>query len=229
MTQAMFRVLVVEDDEPIRAVLRVVLESAGYRLSEAENAARALVEARSNRPDLILMDLGLPDRDGQQLIRDIRKFSNVPILVLSARTSDSEIIAALDGGADDYVIKPFQAGPLLARVRAALRRKAAPVQSPGFVAIGRLRVDLARREAIGPNGPEHLTPLEYRLLQSLLNKRGLVVRHEELIREAWGPGHEHDSRGLRSYVRMLRRKMEPDPGSPTILRTEPGIGYRLTE
>lgn len=230
MTQAMFRVLVVEDDAPIRSMLRALLESAGYRVEEAGNAQRALVEARANRPDLILVDLGLPDRDGQLLIREVRGFSAVPILVLSARSAEREMVAALDGGADDYVVKPFQAGELLARVRAALRRQARTGEAEGPVTVGLLTLDLARREARGRDDvAEHLTPLEFRLLQCLLRKRGLVVTRDEIIRDVWGPGHEEDTRGLRAYVRSLRRKIEPDPDHPRVLRTEAGIGYRLTE
>jgi len=228
MTQAMFRVLVVEDDAAIRRVLRVLLESEGYRVAEAENAQRALVEARSNRPDVMLVDLGLPDRDGQALIRDVRAFSAVPIVVLSARSAEAEMVTALDGGADDYVVKPFQAGLLLARVRAALRRQARPGPAPpGPVTVGRLTIDLSRREAHGADGPEHLTPVEFRLLQCLLRKRGFVVTRAEIIREVWGPGHDEDTRGLRAYVRNLRRKIEPDPNQPSVLRTEAGVGYRL--
>jgi two-component system KDP operon response regulator KdpE len=226
MTQAMFRVLVVEDDGPIRAVLKTLLESAGYRVEQAETAARALVEARANRPDLILVDLGLPDRDGQQLIRDIRAFSPVPLLVLSARTAEDEMVRALDGGADDYVVKPFQAGELLARIRAALRRPVRPADAAP-VTVGRLQVDLVAREVRSAEGPVHLTPLEFRLLACLLQRRGLVVTRDQIIREVWGPTDVDDTRSLRTYVRTLRRKLEVDPGRPEVLRTEAGVGYRL--
>jgi two-component system KDP operon response regulator KdpE len=226
MTQAMFRVLVVEDDGPIRAVLKTLLESAGYRVEQAETAARALVEARANRPDVILVDLGLPDRDGQQLIRDIRTFSPVPLLVLSARTAEDEMVRALDGGADDYVVKPFQAGELLARIRAALRRPVRPADAAP-VTVGRLQVDLVAREARSAEGPVHLTPLEFRLLACLLQRRGLVVTRDQIIREVWGPTDVDDTRSLRTYVRALRRKLEVDPGRPEVLRTEAGVGYRL--
>jgi two-component system KDP operon response regulator KdpE len=226
MTQAMFRVLVVEDDGPIRAVLKTLLESAGYRVEQAETAARALVEARANRPDLVLVDLGLPDRDGQQLIRDIRAFSPVPLLVLSARTAEDEMVRALDGGADDYVVKPFQAGELLARIRAALRRPVRPADAAP-VTVGRLQVDLVAREVRSAEGPVHLTPLEFRLLACLLQRRGLVVTRDQIIREVWGPTDVDDTRSLRTYVRTLRRKLEVDPGRPEVLRTEAGVGYRL--
>jgi two-component system KDP operon response regulator KdpE len=227
MTDAMHRILVVEDEAGIRDVLRELLETQGYAIVEAESATRGLVEARSHRPDLVLVDLGLPDRDGQSVIRDIRAFSPVPIIVLSARTMESEKIAALDGGADDYVIKPFSATELLARVRAALRRNARSIEQPPQFRLGAVTVDLALRTAEGPAGPMHLTPLEFRLLQSLARNAGLIVTQEQLIREVWGPDKVGDSRGLRSYIKMLRQKLEPDPRRPRYLLTEAGVGYRL--
>jgi two-component system KDP operon response regulator KdpE len=227
MTDAMFRVLVVEDDEHIRSVLRTLLESAGYRVELAENAARALVEARSNRPDAVLIDLGLPDRDGHQLIRDIRGFSTVPMLVLSARSAEQQKIQALDNGADDYVTKPFEAGELLARLRAALRRSVRGADHSEVLALGRLTVDLARREAREAGAPVHLTPLEFRLLEVLARNLGLVVTQEQVIRQVWGPDRLDDTRRLRSYVKMLREKIEPEPSRPRVLLTEIGVGYRL--
>jgi two-component system, OmpR family, KDP operon response regulator KdpE len=227
MTDAMFRVLVVEDDAHIRAVLRTLLESAGYRVELAENAARGLIEARSHRPDAVLVDLGLPDRDGQQLIRDIRQFSPVPILVLSARSAEQQKIAALDGGADDYVTKPFEAGELLARLRAALRRSVRKADQSEVLKLGRLTVDLARREAMHGSEPVHFTPLEFRLLEVLARNLGLVVTQEQVIREVWGPERLDDTRRLRSYIKMLRQKIEAEPARPRVLLTEVGVGYRL--
>lgn len=227
MTDAMFRVLVVEDDADIRTVLRTLLESAGFRVELAPTAARALMEARANRPDALLVDLGLPDRDGQQLIRDIREFATVPIIVLSARSSEQEKIAALDHGADDYVIKPFSAGELLARLRAALRRSVRNAEHPETVAVGRLTVNLARREARDSSALVHLTPLEFRLLECLVRNLGLVVTQQQVIREVWGPGRLDDTRRLRSYIKMLRQKIEPDSARPRFLLTEVGVGYRL--
>lgn len=227
MTDAMFRVLVVEDDADIRMVLRTLLESAGYRVELAATAARAMVEARANRPDAVLVDLGLPDRDGQQLIREIRGFASVPIIVLSARGAEQEKIAALDHGADDYVTKPFNAGELLARLRAALRRSARSAEQSEVVTVGRLTIDLARREARDEAGPVHFTPLEFRLLGVLVRNLGLVVTQEQVIREVWGPGRLDDTRRLRAYVKMLRQKIEPDPARPRLLLTEAGVGYRL--
>jgi two-component system KDP operon response regulator KdpE len=227
MTETMFRILVVEDDAGLRQVLRALLEAEGYRVVEAETAARALVEARSHKPDAVLADLGLPDRDGQVVIRRIREFSPVPIIVLSARTMESDKILALDGGADDYVTKPFSSTELLARVRAALRRSARSSEQPETLRVGRLTVNLGTREATGTGGSVHFTPVEYRLLACLARGHGLVVTQDQIIREVWGPDRVTDTRGLRSYVKMLREKIEPDPARPRVLVTEPGVGYRL--
>ncbi len=228
MTEAMFRVLVVEDDPDIQGVLRTVLEAARYRVVIATTAARALIETRSHQPDVVLVDLGLPDRDGQSLIREIRAFSAVPILVLSARTLEAEKIQALDGGADDYVTKPFDVGELMARVRAALRRGSQASDPVPLLRIGEVTVNLATREASSLAGaPVRFTPLEFRVLACLAHNLGMVVTGDQLIREVWGPDRVTDTRGLRSYVKMLRQKLEPDPRRPRHLVTEPGIGYRL--
>ena len=227
MTEAMFRILVTEDDAGLREVLRALLEAEGYRVVLAETGDRALIEARTHKPDALLVDLGLPDRDGQNVIRRIREFSPVPIIVLSARSMESEKVLALDGGADDYVTKPFGATELLARVRAALRRSARSTQRPENLRIGALTLNLGTREAAGPTGPVHLTPVEYRLLTCLARGHGLIVTQEQIIREVWGPDRVTDTRGLRSYVKMLREKIEPDPARPRFLVTEPGVGYRL--
>lgn len=227
MTDAMFRILVVEDDPDLRGVVGALLEAEGYRVVLADTGRRALLEARSHKPDAVLVDLGLPDRDGQQVIRSIREFSAVPIIVLSARAMESEKVLALDGGADDYVTKPFGATELLARVRAALRRGARAAQSPEALRIGQLSLDLGTRSAEGPAGTVHFTPVEYRLLTCLARGHGLIVTQDHIIREVWGPDRVTDTRGLRSYVKMLREKIEPDPSRPRFLVTEPGVGYRL--
>lgn len=227
MTDAMFRVLVVEDDCDIRQLLRTLLEAHDYRVVLAESAARALIEARSHQPDAIILDLGLPDRDGQSVIREIRQFSAVPILVLSARTMEAEKIRALDGGADDYVTKPFESGELLARVRAALRRSVRSADRSEALRVGELTLKLASREATGPGGSVHFTPMEYRLLARLAKSHGLVTTQDQLIREVWGPDRVTDTRSLRAYIKALRQKLEPDPGRPRYLVTEPGVGYRL--
>jgi two-component system KDP operon response regulator KdpE len=224
----MFRILIVEDDPAIREVLRTLLEAQHFRVVTAETGARACIDARAHRPDAVLVDLGLPDRDGQTVIRDIRTHSTVPIIVLSARTAEAEKVAAFDHGADDYVTKPFSAGELLARVRAALRRSVRTAEQSETVVLGETTVDLARREARGASGPVHFTPLEYRILASLARNRGLVVKQDELIREVWGAAHApDDTRGLRAYVKMIRQKIEPDPRRPQYLVTEVGLGYRL--
>jgi len=220
-------ILVVEDDAVLSAVLTTLLEAHGYRCVHAGTGERALIEARSHRPDLMLVDLGLPDRDGAAVIREIREFSPVPVLVLSARTMEAEKIKALDAGADDYVTKPFSAPELLARVRAALRRSARSGDTLPVLQLGDVTVDFTQRSARGPDGPLHLTPLEYRVLDCLARNAGMIVTQAQLIREAWGPERAGDSRGLRSYIRMLRQKLEPDPRQPRYLLTEAGVGYRL--
>ena len=227
MTEAMFMVLAIEDDPGIQSILGTLLVAHGYRFVAASTGARGVIEARSHRPDLIIVDLGLPDRDGAAVIRDIRNFSAVPILVLSARTMEAEKIAALDAGADDYVTKPFSTPELLARVRAALRRANRGADSAPLLRFGRVTVDLTARTAHAAGEPLHLTPLEYRVLECLARKPGMVVTQRQLLTQAWGPGRLGDARGLRSYVKTLRQKIEPDAGRPRYLVTEVGVGYRL--
>jgi two-component system KDP operon response regulator KdpE len=228
MTQAMHRVLVVEDEAAIRDVLRAMLEAEHYRVVDVGTAARASIEARSHKPDLLLVDLGLPDGDGVQLIRDLRAWSSVPVIVLSARTLEPQKIAALDAGADDYVTKPFSAPELLARVRAALRRNARGSEQSFVVRLGDVLVDLSRRSTRRANAPLHLTPLEYRFLECLARQAGMIVRRDQLIQEVWGPSHSGDTRSLRVCLKNLRDKLEPDPARPKYLITEAGPGYRLT-
>jgi two-component system KDP operon response regulator KdpE len=222
----MHQVLVVEDEADIRVILRVLLEANDYRVVEAETAERAEIEARSHKPDLLLVDLGLPDADGLEIIRRVRHWSSVPIVVLSARAMEEQKIAALDAGADDYVTKPFSAPELLARVRAALRRnvkagEAAPLR------FGGITVDLPRRAARDAEREVHLTPLEYRVLECLVRQLGMIVRREQLMREVWGPERSEDTRVLRVCIKNLRQKLEPDPRRPRYLVTEAGLGYRL--
>jgi two-component system KDP operon response regulator KdpE len=223
----MHQVLVIEDEPNIRKVVKVLLEAEHYRVIEADTALRAEIEARSHKPDLLMVDLGLPDGDGVAVIRRVRAWSPVPIIVLSARTMEEQKIAALDAGADDYVTKPFSAPELLARVRAALRRNARGAATSPVVRLGALELDLAKREARGPAGEVHLTPLEYRVMESLARRLGSIVMQAQLIREVWGPERLGDSRSLRVCIKNLRGKLEPDPRKPRYLITEAGLGYRL--
>jgi two-component system, OmpR family, KDP operon response regulator KdpE len=227
MTEAMHQVLIIEDEPGIRGVLRVLLTAEGYRCIEADTALRAEIEARSHKPDLLLVDLGLPDGDGLKVIRQVRAWSSVPIVVLSARTMEDQKVAALDAGADDYITKPFSAGELLARLRAALRRNVRGAGPGSQLRFGPVRVDLARREAHGTGGEIHLTPLEYRVLGCLARQLGSIVMQRQLIREVWGPGRDGDSRSLRVCIKNLRSKLEPDSRQPRYLVTETGLGYRL--
>jgi two-component system, OmpR family, KDP operon response regulator KdpE len=227
MTQAMHQILVIEDEPAIRQVLRVMLVAENYRVIEADSVARAQIETRSHKPDLLLIDLGLPDGDGLTVIRRLRAWSPVPIVVLSARTLEEQKIAALDAGADDYVTKPFSAPELLARVRAALRRHVRSPESLSRLTVGEVEVDLARREARSGQGPVHLTPLEFRVLECLARHLGSIVTQQQLIREVWGPDRLGDTRSLRVCVKNLRSKLEADPRKPLHLVTEAGLGYRL--
>ena len=227
MTQAMHLILVIEDEPGIRAVLRVLLEAENYRVIEAGSAQRGEIEARTHKPDLLLVDLGLPDDDGVALIRRVRAWSPVPVVVLSARTMESQKVAALDAGADDYVTKPFSAAELLARVRAGLRRASRGADTLPLLELGETHIDLTRRVASGPGGTVHLTPLEYRVLDCLARQSGMIVTARQLLREVWGPDRVGDSGALRVCIKGLRDKLEPDPRRPQFLVTEAGIGYRL--
>jgi two-component system KDP operon response regulator KdpE len=227
MTTAMHQVLVVEDEAGIRTVVRLMLQSAHYRVVEADTAARAEIEARTHRPDLLIVDLGLPDGDGVEVIRRVRAWSPIPIIVLSARTMEEQKVAALDAGADDFVVKPFSAPELLARVRAALRRSAPPSARVARLSMGRVELDFTRRVAHSSGREVHFTPLEYRVLECLARNPGMIVTQRQLLREAWGPDRVGDSRSLRVCIRNLRAKVEPDPARPKHIVTEAGIGYRF--
>jgi two-component system KDP operon response regulator KdpE len=227
MTEAMYLVLIIEDDAGIRSVLRTLLEAHHYRVVEAESGRRGVIEARSHRPDLVIVDLGLPDQDGQAVIREIRTFSPVPIVVLSARTMEQDKVEALDGGADDYVSKPFSAPELLARVRAAFRRVARVGTQLPVLRFGPITVNLSTRTAVSGTHSVHLTPLEFRVLECLARSAGMIVTQKQLITEVWGPDKLGDTRGLRSYIKQLRQKVEADPRQPRYLLTEAGVGYRL--
>lgn len=224
-------ILVIEDDPAIQKFLRLTLESQGFRLVQSVTGKEGLIHAASDRPDLVILDLGLPDIDGVDVARQIRGWSHVPIIVVSARGREQDKVGALDAGADDYLTKPFGIGELLARVRVSLRHAAAVGANnaqPVF-ATGDLHVDLLRRQVSVDGRAVHLTPTEFRLLATLVKNAGMVLTHQQLLREVWGPGSMEDSHYLRVYMNQLRQKLETDPAQPRYLLTEPGVGYRLTE
>jgi two-component system, OmpR family, KDP operon response regulator KdpE len=221
--------VLVEDEPQIRRFLRATLTGQGYRLFEATTGADALVEVGSRQPDVVIVDLGLPDMDGLELIRRLREWTKVPVIVLSARGQERDKVAALDIGADDYVSKPFSAGELLARIRVALRHAAGAShegEETAFV-VGGLRVDLLHRRVFVDATEVHLTPIEYKLLTMLVRHAGKVVTHQQLLREVWGPAHTDQPHYVRIYMAHLRGKLEGEPARPRYLLTEPGVGYRL--
>jgi two-component system, OmpR family, KDP operon response regulator KdpE len=222
-------VLVVEDEAQVMRFLRATLEAHGYRLAQATSAQQGLLEATTRAPDLILLDLGLPDLDGVELTRRLREWSTTPIIVVSARGREGDKIQALDAGADDYLTKPFGAGELLARMRVALRNAARSVAGAGETVFrtGELAVDLAARRVSVGGREVHLTRTQYKLLTTLVKNAGKVVTHRQLLREVWGPGAIEHSHYLRVYMGQLRHKLEKDPARPRYLETETGVGYRL--
>jgi len=223
-------VMVVEDEPQMRRFLRASLASHGYDLCEATSAAEALALATSRGPELILLDLGLPDEDGIAVMRRLREWSHVPIIIISARGREADKVGVLDAGADDYLTKPFGVGELLARMRVALRHAQAAGGAPEpIIEIGALRIDLARREVKLNDAEVHLTPIEYRLLSLLAQNAGRVLTHGQILKEVWGPGHAGETHYLRVYMAQLRRKIEIEPARPRLLQTEPGVGYRLRE
>ena len=229
MPEAKPLILVVEDEPQLRRYLRATLDAHGYRMEEAPDAATALRLATSLRPDLILMDLGLPDLDGLELTRRIREWSHVPIVVVSARGQEEDKIKALDLGADDYLTKPFGTGELLARIRVGLRHRGGErdEEGPPAFAWGSVRVDFATHEVFRAGQEVHLTPNEFRLLASLIHHAGKVLTHHQLLREVWGGVAGAQPHYLRVYMAQLRHKLEEDPARPRHLLTELGVGYRL--
>nr|WP_283946130.1 two-component system response regulator KdpE [Kosakonia sp. R1.Fl] len=219
--------MIVEDEQAIRRFLRTALEAEGLRVHEAETLQRGLIEAATRKPDLVILDLGLPDGDGLDFIRDLRQWSKMPVIVLSARTEESDKIAALDAGADDYLSKPFGIGELQARLRVALRRHAATAPDEPVVTFSDIRVDLANRRIQRGEEELHLTPIEFRLLAVLLNNHGKVLTQRQLLSQVWGPNAVEHSHYLRIYMGHLRQKLEVDPARPRHLLTETGIGYRF--
>jgi len=221
-------VLLVEDEVEMRRFLRASLTAHGYRLVETSTAEEALRQATAYNPELILLDLGLPDLDGLAVIRRLREWTSVPVIVISARDEEQDKIEALDNGADDYLTKPFGTGELLARIRVALRHaERVSGESEAAITVGELRLDLARRQVFVRGEEVHLTPIEYKLFATLMKHAGKVLTHRQLLKEVWGPSHTDQMQYLRVYMVQLRHKLEEDPARPRYLVTEPGVGYRL--
>ena len=222
-------ILIIEDDPQIRRFLRATLAAEGYRYHEALTADEGIAQATARLPDLILLDLGLPDRDGLEVIRSVRQWTQTPVIVLSARGQEKDKIQALDSGADDFVAKPFGVGELMARVRSVLRRSAtiADTGAGSVFQAGPIKVDLQKRIVQVEGREVHVTPSEYKLLQVLIHHAGKVITQRQLLAEVWGPQHVEQAQYLRVYMAQLRRKLETDPARPRFLLTEPGVGYRL--
>lgn len=218
--------VLIEDDRQIRRFVRSALEAEGWQVHEADTLKRGLIDAASRKPDLVVFDLGLPDGDGVNGIRQLRGWSTVPIIVLSARSAEEQKIEALDAGADDYLAKPFGVGELLARARANIRRQRSANEEP-LVSFGDVRVDLASRVVTRSGEEVHLTPVEYRLLATMVANAGRVLTHRQLLRDVWGPARTDSAHYLRVYMGHLRAKLERDPAQPAYLLTETGVGYRL--
>ena len=223
--------LLIEDEPQMRRFLRATLRAHDYQVVEAGTAREGLAQAAGRNPELILLDLGLPDLDGLEVVRTIRRSARTPVIVLSARGQEQDKVAALDLGADDYLTKPFGASELLARIRVALRRAALPPGAPAepVFQTGELRVDLVRRQVFRGEEEAHLTPTEYRLLAALIRHAGRVSTHRQLLEEVWGANYADQSHYLRVYMAQLRHKLERDPTRPRLLTTEPGVGYRLRD
>ncbi len=222
-------ILLIEDEPQMKRFLRIILQGQGYRLAEVEKGSEGLTQAATLKPDLILLDLGLPDIDGLEVTRRLREWSDVPVIVISARGQEMDKIKTLDAGADDYLTKPFGAGELLARIRVALRHRT--VQQSGekesVFEAGDLKVDLLKRHVFVQGKEIHLTPLEYKLLAVLIRNAGKVVTHSHLLKEVWGPDFIQETQYVRVYMAQLRHKLETDPAWPKLLINEPGVGYRL--
>lgn len=226
MSEPEVRVLVIDDEAPIRRFLRTALTTHGYKVFEASTGRDGLSRIVEDRPDLIILDLGLPDVDGLEVTQRVREWSQTPIIILSVREAETQKVAALDAGADDYLTKPFGLSELLARMRVVMRRQATPSAEP-IIRSGNLTVDLARRLVTVEDAAVNLTPTEYALLRVLALQAGRVLTHNQLLRQVWGVGYENELHMLRVNLSNLRRKIEPDSTRPTYIQTEPGVGYRL--
>lgn len=228
MSELHAHILVIEDDPTIRHFVRLTLQTEGHEVHEADTLRRGLIEAGTRRPDLVVLDLGLPDGDGVTFIREFRNWSNTPVIVLSARSAETDKIEALDAGADDYLVKPFGAGELMARVRAQLRRHLhqAP-NGDSLIAFGDLELDLVKRQLTRRGDVVHLTPIEYKLLTCLAGQPDRVITHSQLLKAVWGPGHGEDTHYVRVHMANLRKKVEANPSMPRHLLTEVGVGYRF--
>lgn len=223
-------VILIEDERQIRRFVRTALETEGWIVHESETMRQGLIDAGTRKPDLIILDLGLPDGDGVEFLHDLRGWSKVPVIVLSARVNEQDKIEALDAGADDYLTKPFGIGELLARVRAASRRHLEAGAEVGSVfEFGDVKVDLSLRTAEKGGTQIHLTPIEYRLLSLLIANSGKVLTHRQILREVWGPAHSEDGHYVRVYMGHLRHKLEDDPAQPRHILTETAVGYRLVQ
>ena len=229
MAEPVSVVLLVEDDHHIRRFVRTSLEAEGWRVFETDTVKQGLIDAATRRPDLVIADLGLPDGDGVELIRELRAWSQVPVIVLSARSDEQDKVRALDAGADDYIEKPFGVSELLARVRANMRRQqgARGGDAASTVVLGDIEIDRAARIVRKAGLEVHLTPIEYRLFGVLVANAGRVLTHRHLLREVWGPSHIEHAHYLRVFMGNLRHKLEDDPAQPKMLVTETGVGYRL--
>ncbi|MBA4371283.1 MAG: DNA-binding response regulator [Thermodesulfovibrio sp.] len=229
MTDEKATVLLIEDEPQMRRFLKITLQGHGYRLIEAQSGQEGLNEAATRNPDIVLLDLGLPDIDGIEVTKRLREWSHVPVIVISAREQENDKIRALDAGADDYLTKPFGAGELMARIRVALRhlsRQQTGGDEPVFV-LANLKVDFSKRQVFIDEKEVHVTPIEYKLLATLIRHAGKVITHSQLMKEVWGPGYADQTHYLRIYMAQIRHKLEADPARPRFFINEPGIGYRL--
>ncbi|HTP82323.1 MAG TPA: response regulator [Alphaproteobacteria bacterium] len=229
MSAPLARVLIVDDEPQIRRFLRTSLDAHGYEVVEAEDGQSAIKRMTVEKPDVLVLDLGLPDMEGLDVIKRVREWSDVPIIVLTARNREADKIEALDRGADDYLTKPFGMGELMARIRAALRHRVQAKGAAPVFKLGAIVVDLVKRLVTRDGEEVKLSPREYDLLRVLVQNAGRVVTHQQILKEVWGPAHLDDTQYLRVYVGQLRQKLEPDPEQPKYLMTEPGVGYRLRE